>query len=59
MIIQPMHVTDFLEICQKWTETTGVEMKALDDSHTSIRTFLARNPATCFIAKEKGGCSYE
>jgi ribosomal protein S18 acetylase RimI-like enzyme len=48
--IRVMTIDDYENVYGLWNTTAGMGMRSLDDSEAGIRTFLERNPRTCFIA---------
>lgn len=51
MIIRPMLIEDYNDVCNLWSTTAGMGMRSLDDSLEGITRFLDRNPNTCFVAE--------
>lgn len=59
MVYSVIDINDYDEIFSLWSDTPGMGMRSLDDSREGIAKFLARNPTTCFAARENGkmaGC---
>ena len=54
MEIQRMTLTDYSQLFSLWKSIPGVGINERDDSEEGISLFLARNPSTCFTAKEDG-----
>ena len=52
MLLRLMDISDYDELYTLWTGTPGMGLRSLDDSREGIARFLARNPATCFVAEE-------
>ena len=52
--IRKMRIEDYDDALRLWKETEGMGLRSLDDSREGISKFLARNPDTCFICREKG-----
>ena len=44
--------TDYDEVSALWNSIDGMGLRSLDDSREGIEKYLARNPATSFIAEE-------
>lgn len=47
-----MCINDYEGVYQLWISTPGMGLNDVDDSYEGIKTFLLRNPNTCFIAKD-------
>ena len=47
-----MCIEDYEGVYQLWISTPGMGLNDVDDSYEGIKTFLLRNPNTCFIAKD-------
>lgn len=47
-----MCIDDYEGVYQLWISTPGMGLNDVDDSYEGIKTFLLRNPNTCFIAKD-------
>jgi ribosomal protein S18 acetylase RimI-like enzyme len=59
MIIERMKIDDYDEIHQLWSNTSGITLRAIDDSLDGIKRFLKRNPKNNFICRINGkiiGC---
>lgn len=54
MRIQPMTAEDFSDVCSLWENTPGMGLNPYDDSEAGIGRYLARNPGTCFVARDEG-----
>ena len=52
MTITPMTIADYNDVYALWIGTPGMGLNSLDDSQEGIARFLARNPSTCFTARE-------
>ncbi len=52
MQIRPMERKDYHEVYELWLRTPGMGLTDLDDSEEGIARFLARNPKTCFVARD-------
>ncbi|MDR0896340.1 MAG: GNAT family N-acetyltransferase [Oscillospiraceae bacterium] len=52
MNLRIMTIEDYEQVYALWTATPGMGMRSLDDSREGIARFLARNPATCFVATQ-------
>ncbi|SBW07334.1 Acetyltransferase, GNAT family [uncultured delta proteobacterium] len=50
MEIRTMTMRDYESVHQLWLGTPGMGLNNLDDSREGIARYLARNPATCFVA---------
>lgn len=48
-----MSIDDYEGVYQLWISTPGMGLNDVDDSYEGIKTFLLRNPNTCFIAKDR------
>ena len=53
--IRRMKIEDYPLVYGLWTRCTGFTMRDIDDSEDAIKTFLKRNPDTCFAAEDDGG----
>ena len=53
--IRRMKIEDYPLVYGLWTRCTGFPMRDIDDSEDAIKTFLKRNPDTCFVAEDDGG----
>jgi len=51
--IKPMVIDDYDAIINLWENTDGVGLSGKDDSKKSIKTFLEKNPNTCFVVENK------
>jgi len=51
--IRAMTIDDYDEIINLWKNTEGVGLSGNDDSKESIRSFLEKNPNTCFVVEYK------
>ena len=51
MRIRKMPIKDYEEIYDLWMSCPGMGLNNLDDSKEGIKTFLSRNPDTCFVAE--------
>jgi ribosomal protein S18 acetylase RimI-like enzyme len=49
-----MTIDDYDEVYGLWTATPGMGLNNLDDTREGIGRYLARNPATCFVARDEG-----
>lgn len=47
-------INDYNEIYDLWLSCKGMGLNDVDDSESGIARFLARNPATCFVAEKDG-----
>ena len=47
--IRRMKIEDYPLVYGLWTRCTGFTMRDIDDSEDAIKTFLKRNPDTCFV----------
>ncbi len=45
-------MADYPAVLDLWLHTPGMGLNSLDDSEEGIRSYLARNPETCFVARE-------
>jgi len=54
MEIRVMTIKDYDDVYALWLRTPGMGLNTLDDSHEGIEKYLARNPATSFVAVEEG-----
>jgi ribosomal protein S18 acetylase RimI-like enzyme len=52
--IRAMKIEDYKNIINLWKKTEGVGLSGKDDSERSIKTFLGKNPNTCFVAETDG-----
>ncbi len=52
--IRLMRPADYDAVHALWLRTPGMGLNDVDDSREGIAKFLARNPATCFVAEEDG-----
>lgn len=50
--IHTMTIADYDAVYDFWLHTPGMGLNAADDSREGIAKFLARNPTSCFIAKD-------
>ncbi|MDO4250138.1 MAG: GNAT family N-acetyltransferase [Moraxella sp.] len=50
--IQTMTSADYDDVYQLWCSCQGMGLNNIDDSQAGIAKFLARNPTTCFVAKD-------
>ena len=55
MTIRHMKIEDYPLVYGLWTRCTGFTMRDIDDCKDAIKTFLERNPDTCFVAEDDGG----
>lgn len=55
MNIRLMLQSDYKAVYALWLSCRGMGLNNLDDSEEGVARFLARNPATCFVAEENGG----
>jgi ribosomal protein S18 acetylase RimI-like enzyme len=53
-IIRPLTIEDYEGIFKLWSGSTGMCLRAADDSREGITKFLERNPRTCFVAEVSG-----
>lgn len=51
MQIEKMSIDDYDKVYAVWTVCHGMSLNNLDDTKDGISKFLARNPETCFVAK--------
>ena len=59
MTIERMIIDDYDEIHQLWSNTSGITLRAIDDSKEGIKRFIKRNPKNNFIYRINGkiiGC---
>jgi ribosomal protein S18 acetylase RimI-like enzyme len=49
-----MTIDDYERVYALWRNTPGMGLNDLDDSREGIGKYLARNPATCFVAEKDG-----
>ncbi len=54
MEIRKMTSEDYDRVYALWLSTPGMGLNTTDDSRAGIEKYLARNPATCFVAEEGG-----
>ncbi len=54
MKIRNMQIDDYDKVYALWCSCSGLGLNSIDDSREGIAKFLARNPATCFVAEEQG-----
>jgi len=54
MEIRAMTPEDYDSVYALWLSTPGMGLNTTDDSRAGIEKYLARNPATCFVAEEGG-----
>ncbi len=52
--IRTMLISDYEAIYSLWAGTSGMGLRAVDDSRKGIEVFLQRNPGTCFVAEREG-----
>lgn len=52
MQIRIMTTEDYERVYELWISMPGVGLNDADDAKTGIARFLARNPASCFVAEE-------
>ena len=52
--IRRMCIEDYDEVYALWLRTPGMGLNTTDDSREGIARYLARNPATSFVALENG-----
>jgi ribosomal protein S18 acetylase RimI-like enzyme len=50
MYIRLMTPDDYDAVYALWDGTPGVGLNSIDDARDGIRKYIARNPATCFVA---------
>ena len=55
MTIRHMKIEDYPLVYGLWTRCTGFTMRDTDDCKDAIKTFLKRNPDTCFVAEDDDG----
>ncbi len=55
MTIRHMKIEDYPLVYELWIRCTGFTMRDIDDCKDAIKTFLERNPNTCFVAEDDGG----
>lgn len=55
MRIERMAAENFREVVSLWEETPGMGLNPYDDSEEGLRRYLARNPSTCFVARDEDG----
>ena len=55
MTIRHMKIEDYPLVYGLWTRCTGFTMRDIDDCKDAIKTFLKRNPDTCFVAEDDDG----
>ena len=48
--VRVMQIDDYDRVYALWSGTQGMGLRSLDDTREGIAKFLARNPATCFVA---------
>lgn len=53
MEIRLMRLGDYEQVDALWRSCPGMGLNPLDDSREGIAKYLARNPATCFVATEQ------
>lgn len=53
-MITVMTMDDYPNLFSLWNSTPNMGLRTLDDSPEGISAFLARNPATSFVAYEDG-----
>jgi ribosomal protein S18 acetylase RimI-like enzyme len=53
-MIRTMTREDYEGAYNLWMHTPGMGLNTMDDSKEGIARFLARNPATCFVATKDG-----
>lgn len=54
MEIALMTMADYDEVLGLWKGTPGMGLNSIDDTREGIEKYLARNPSTCFVAREGG-----
>ncbi|MDR2028516.1 MAG: GNAT family N-acetyltransferase [Treponema sp.] len=54
MKVRIMTLEDYEKVYSLWSSGPGIGLRSLDDSEAGIKSFLNRNPRTCFVA-ELGG----
>jgi ribosomal protein S18 acetylase RimI-like enzyme len=47
-----MTAEDYEDVYSLWACTPGMGLNPIDDSEAGIRRYLARNPSTCFVARD-------
>ena len=52
MTVRKMDARDYDELYALWMSCKGMGLNDLDDSREGVERFLARNPHTCFVARE-------
>jgi ribosomal protein S18 acetylase RimI-like enzyme len=52
--IRLMGIDDYAQLINLWKNTKGVGLSGSDDSKKSIKSFLEKNPDTCFVAETSG-----
>ena len=52
MTIRHMKIEDYPLVYGLWTRCTGFTMRDIDDCEDAIKTFLKRNPNTCFVTED-------
>ena len=55
MTIRHMKIEDYPLVYGLWTRCTGFTMRDIDDCEDAIKTFLKRNPDTCFVTEDDDG----
>ena len=50
--IDRMTIADYDDAFDVWIHTPGMGLNTTDDGREGIARFLARNPATCFVARD-------
>ena len=55
MTIRHMKIEDYSLVYGLWTRCTGFTMRDIDDCEDAIKTFLKRNPDTCFVTEDDDG----
>lgn len=53
MKIRLMQMSDYDSVYSLWLSCKGMGLNNLDDSREGISRYLARNPATCFVALDQ------
>lgn len=53
-MLRPMTRADYPALIALWRSIPHMGLRSLDDSEEGIAAFLARNPATSFVALEEG-----
>ena len=51
MTIRHMKIEDYPLVYELWIRCTGFTMRDIDDCKDAIKTFLERNPNTCFVPR--------